>query len=105
MIVVKVSMVIHRGRREEAISLLRERDILLEKEGVPKAARMYVRKLASAGSPEIIREYEFKNFAEYEKAWARRMKGDDDSRKWSAKFDVLVAPGSMGYEVYELVES
>ena len=105
MLVVKVSMVIHRGRREEALGLLRERDKILEKEGVPKAARMYVRKLASAGSPEIIREYEFKNFTEYEKAWARRMTPDEDSKKWSAKFDALVVPGSMGYEIYDLVES
>ncbi|HUX41760.1 MAG TPA: hypothetical protein VMV83_11390 [Rectinemataceae bacterium] len=105
MIVVKVSMVIHRGKREEAIRLLRERDKILEHEGVPKAARMYVRKLASAGSPEIIREYEFKNFAEYETAWAKRMKPDEESKRWSSQFDSLVAPGSMGYEVYELVES
>lgn len=105
MLVVKVSMVIHRGKREEAIRLLRERDKILEKEGVPKAARMYVRKLASPGSPEIIREYEFKNFTEYEAAWARRMKPDEDSRKWASQFDALVAPGTMGYEIYELVES
>ena len=105
MIVVKVSMVIHRGKREEAIRLLRERDKILEREGVPKAARMYVRKLASAGSPEIIREYEFKNFAEYETAWAKRMKPDEESKRWSGQFDSLVAPGTMGYEVYELVES
>jgi RES domain-containing protein len=105
MIVVKVSMVIHRGKREEAIRLLRERDKILEKEGVPKAARMYVRKLASAGSPEIIREYEFSNFAEYESAWAKRMRPTDDSRKWAAQFDSLVVPGTMGYEVYDLVES
>jgi hypothetical protein len=105
MIVVRVAMIIHRGRRDEAIRLLRERDKILEKEGVPKAARMYVRKLASAGSPEIIREYEFKNFTEYEAAWAKRMKPTEDSKKWAAQFDSLVAPGSMGYEVYELVES
>jgi hypothetical protein len=105
MIVVRVSMVIHRGKREEAVSLLRERDKILAKQAVPKAARMYVRKVASAGSPEIIREYEFKNFTEYETAWAKRMKPTADSKKWSAKFDALVAPGSMGYEIYELVES
>lgn len=105
MIVVKVSMVIHRGKREEAILLLRERDKILEKEGVPKAARMYVRKVASAGAPEIIREYEFKNFAEYEAAWAKRTKPNDDSRKWASRFDALVAPGTMGYEIYELIES
>ena len=105
MIVVRVTMVIHRGKRDEAIRLLRERDRILEREGVPKAARMYVRKLASAGSPEIIREYEFKNFADYETAWAKRMKPTEDSKKWAAQFDSLVTPGSMGYEVYELVES
>lgn len=104
MIVVKVSMIIHRGKREEAIKLLRDRDALLDKEGIPKATRMYVRKLASPMSPEIIREYEFANFAEYEKAWSMRMKSTPDSKKWSAKFDPLVAPGSMGYEVYELLE-
>ncbi len=104
MIVVKVSMIIHRGKRDEAIALLHERDVLLEKEGVPKAARMYVRKLASPMSPEIVREYEFSDMAEYEKAWARRMKPTADSKKWSAQFDPLVAPGSMGYEIYELLK-
>ena len=103
MIVVKVSMMIHRGKRDEAVRLLRDRDALLEKEGVPKAARMYVRKLASPMSPEIIREYEFKDFAEYEKAWERRMKATPESKKWAAQFDTLVVPGSMGYEVYELL--
>ena len=73
MIVVKVSMVIQRGKRDQAVRLLRERDRMLEAEGVPKAARMYLRKLASAGAPEIIREYEFKNFDAFEKAWAVRM--------------------------------
>ena len=105
MIVVRVTMIIHRGKRDEAIRLLRERDKILEGQGVPKAARMYVRKVASAGSPEIIREYEFKNFAEYETAWAKRMKPTEDSKKWAAAFDNLVAPGTMGYEIYELVES
>ena len=105
MIVVKVSMVIHRGKREEAIRLLGERDGILERVGVPKAARMYVRKVASAGSPEIIREYEFKSIAEFEAAWAKRMKPDESSKKWAAQFDALVAPGTMGYEIYELVES
>ena len=104
MIVVKVSMIIHRGKREEAIRLLRERDSLLEKEGIPKAARMYVRKLASPMSPEIIREYEFSSFAEYEKAWEKRMKQTAESKKWSAQFDPLIAPGTMGYEVYELLK-
>jgi hypothetical protein len=104
MIVVKVSMIIHRGKRDEAITLLHERDALLEKEGIPKAARMYVRKLASPMSPEIVREYEFKDLAEYEKAWAKRMKPTPESKKWSAQFDPLVAPGTMGYEVYELLE-
>ncbi|MCX7024266.1 MAG: hypothetical protein NT080_06565 [Spirochaetes bacterium] len=103
MIVVRVSMVIHRGKREEAIRLLVERDKILEDEGVPKAARMYVRKVASAGSPEIIREYEFKNFTDYEKAWAKRLKPTADSKKWASQFDALVAPGTMGYEIYELV--
>ena len=104
MIVVKVSMIIHRGRRDEAIVLLHERDALLAKEGIPKAARMYVRKLASPMAPEIIREYEFKDFAEYETAWAKRMKPTPEARKWSAQFDPLVVPGSMGYEVYTLLE-
>jgi len=105
MIVVRVLMVIHRGKRDEAIRLLRDRDRILEKEGVPKAARMYVRKLASPGSPEIIREYEFKNFSHYEDAWAKRMKPTEESKKWAAQFDSLVVPGTMGYEVYDLVES
>ena len=105
MIVVKVSMVIHRGRREEAIALLRERDKILEKEGVPSASRMYVRKVASAGSPEIVREYEFKNFTDYESSWAKRMQPTEDSKRWSAKFDALVVPGTMGYEIYELLKS
>jgi hypothetical protein len=105
MIVVRVSMIIHRGKRDEAIRLLRERDSILQKEGVNKAARMYVRKVASAGSPEIIREYEFKNFTEYETNWAKRMKPTEDSKKWAMQFDSLVAPGSMGYEIYEVVES
>jgi len=102
MLVVRVSMIIHRGKRDEAIRLLVERDAILEAQGVPKAARMYVRKLASAGSPEIIREYEFKNLTDYEKAWAKRMKPTPESKKWSAQFDPLVAPGTMGYEIYEL---
>jgi hypothetical protein len=105
MLVVRVSMIIHRGKREEAVRLLRERDAILEKEGIPKAARMYVRRIASPMSPEVIREYEFKNFAEYEEAWAKRMKPTPDSKKWAAQFDSLVVPGTMGYEVYELVES
>ena len=42
--------------------------------------------------------------AEYETAWAKRMKSTPESKKWSAKFDPLVVPGSMGYEVYELLE-
>ena len=105
MIVVRVSMVIHRGKRDEAVRLLRERDRILEKEGVPKAARMYVRKVASPGSPEIIREYEFKNFTEYETAWTKRLRPTEDSKKWAAQFDSLVVPGTMGYEIYDLVES
>ncbi|MEW5815328.1 MAG: hypothetical protein AB1798_08055 [Spirochaetota bacterium] len=105
MIVVRVSMSIQRGKRSEAIKLLQERDRILEKQQVPKAARMYVRKLASPLSPEIIREYEFNNLDEYEKAWTKRMEPTPEAKKWSAKFDALVVPGSMGYEVYELVES
>jgi hypothetical protein len=105
MIVVKVSMIIQRGKREEAIKLLRERDGILEKQGVPRAARMYVRKLASPMSPEIIREYEFPNFTDYEVSWAKRMKSTPDSRKWAARFDPVVVPGTMGYEVYDLLES
>ncbi len=103
MIVVKVSMVIQRGRRQEAVKLLKERDDILEKEGIPRAARMYVRKLASPGAPEIIREYEFVSFVDYEEAWALRLTETQETKKWSAKFDSLVAPGTMGYEVYELV--
>jgi hypothetical protein len=26
-----------------------------------------------------------------------------EMKRWSAKFDSLVVPGSMGYEVYEIV--
>jgi hypothetical protein len=104
MIVVRVSMMIQRGKRDDAVKLLHDRDALLEKQGIPKAARMYVRKLASPMSPEIIREYEFRNFTEYETAWSKRMKSTPESKKWSAKFDSLVVPGSMGYEVYELLE-
>ena len=103
MIVVRVSMIIHRGKRDEAVKMLKERDNILEKEGIPRAARMYVRRLASPGSPEIIREYEFRNFTEYEEAWAERLSPTSDTKKWSAKFDTLVCPGSMGYEVYEIV--
>ncbi len=33
------------------------------------------------------------------------MKPTAESREWSAQFDSLVAPGSMGYEIYELLES
>ena len=105
MIVVRVSMIIHRGKRPEAIRLLRERDEILERQQVPKASRMYVRKLASPMSPEIIREYEFNSLDEYEKAWAKRMEPTTESKEWSARFDSLVAPGSMGYEVYELLDS
>ena len=103
MIVVRVSMIIQRGRRADALKLLKERDELMKKEGVTAAARMYVRKLASPGAPEIIREYEFQNFQDYEEAWMERMSPTAEMKKWSAKFDSLVAPGSMGYEVYELV--
>jgi hypothetical protein len=103
MIVVRVSMIIHRGKRGEALKLLKERDELMKKEGVAAAARMYVRKLASPGAPEIIREYEFQNFQDYEEAWIERMSPTSEMKRWSAKFDSLVAPGSMGYEVYELV--
>jgi hypothetical protein len=103
MIVVRVSMVIQRGKREQAVQLLKERDEILQKQGVAQAARMYVRKIASAGSPEIIREYEFKNFSDYEIAWARRMQPTPDAKKWAEKFDALVVPGTMGYEIYELV--
>jgi hypothetical protein len=104
MIVVRVSMMILRGKRDEAVKLLHDRDALLEKQGIPKATRMYVRKLASPMSPEIIREYEFRNFTDYETAWSKRMKSTPESKKWSGKFDPLVVPGSMGYEVYELHE-
>ncbi len=103
MIVVRVSMIIRRGKRNEAIKLLKERDEILEKEGIPRATRMYVRKLASPMSPEIIREYEFQNFVDYQEAWAERLTPTSDTKKWSAKFDSLVVPGSMGYEIYELV--
>jgi hypothetical protein len=103
MIVVRVSMIIQRGKRGEAVQLLKERDELMRKEGVTAAARMYVRKLASPGAPEIVREYEFQSFAEYEEAWAERMTETSEMKRWSSKFDSLVVPGSMGYEVYELV--
>ena len=59
MIVVRVSMIIQRGKRGDAVELLKERDELMRKEGVVAATRRYVRKLASPGAPEIIREYEF----------------------------------------------
>lgn len=65
---------------------------------------MYVRRLASPMSPEIIREYEFESFAEYERAWEKRMKPTDESKKGAAQFDSLVVPGTMGYEVYDLLE-
>ena len=104
MIIVRVSMIIHRGKRSEAIKLLQERDANLEKEGIPNAARMYIRRLASPMTPEIIREYEFNSFTQYEEAWAKRMAPTPDSIKWAAKFDSLVVPGTMGYEVYDLVE-
>lgn len=104
MIIVRVSMIIHRGKRSEAIKLLQERDEMLEKEGVPNAARMYVRKLASPMSPEIIREYEFKSLVEYEESWAKRMAPTPESKEWAGKFDSLVVPGTMGYEVYDMIE-
>jgi hypothetical protein len=103
MIVVRVSMIIQRGKRKDAIKLLKERDEILEKDGIPRAVRMYVRKLASPGAPEIIREYEFVSFVDYEEAWALRLTETQETKKWSAKFDSLVVPGTMGYEVYELV--
>lgn len=103
MIVVRVSMAIQRGKRGDAVELLKERDELMRKEGVAAASRMYVRKLASPGAPEIIREYEFQSFAEYEEAWAERMSETGEMKRWSSKFDSLVVPGSMGYEVYEIV--
>jgi len=103
MIVVRVSMAIQRGKRGDAVELLKERDELMKKEGVAAAARMYVRKLASPGAPEIIREYEFQSFGEYEEAWAERMSETGEMKRWSSKFDSLVVPGSMGYEVYEIV--
>ena len=103
MIVVRVSMAIERGKRGDAVELLKERDELMRKEGVTAASRMYVRKLASPGAPEIIREYEFQSFAEYEEAWTERMTPTGEMKRWSAKFDSLVVPGSMGYEVYEVV--
>jgi hypothetical protein len=103
MIVVRVSMIIQRGKRGEAVQLLKERDELMRKEGVTTAARMYVRRLASPGAPEIILEYEYQSFSEYEEAWAERMSETGEMKRWSAKFDSLVVPGSMGYEVYEQV--
>ena len=103
MIVVRVSMIIQRGKRSEALKLLKDRDAILNKKGVPSAVRMYVRNLASPKAPEIIREYEFNNFSQYEAAWDKRMEPTSEKKKWSAKFDALVVPGSMGYEVYELV--
>ena len=103
MIVVRVSMAIQRGKRGNAVKLLKERDELMRKEGVVAASRMYVRKLASPGAPEIVREYEFQNFQDYEEAWLERMSPTSEMKRWSQKFDSLVVPGSMGYEVYELV--
>jgi len=103
MIVVRVSMIIQRGRRGDAVELLKERDELMRKEGVAAATRMYVRKLASPGAPEIIREYEFQSFGEYEEAWVERMSETSEMKRWSQKFDSLVVPGTMGYEVYEIV--
>jgi hypothetical protein len=104
MIVLRISMTAHIGKGQEAIGLLKERDDHFEKAGLPRAARIYVKKFASPMQPEIIAEFEYSNFVEYEESWSKRMKPTPQMKDWSRRFDEAIVPGSMGYEIYDLEE-
>jgi len=54
--------------------------------------------------PEIVAEFEYSNLVEYEESWSNRMKPTPEMKDWSRRFDGIIVPGSMGYEIYDLQE-
>lgn len=104
MLVLRISMASHVGKQEETLKLLQERDDHFEKAGLPRAARIYAKKFTAPSGPEIMAEFEYSDLAEYEESWVKRMQSTPEMNDWSQRFDEVIVPGSMGYEIYELHE-